>query len=117
MTPAGDPGSPVMPADGGQRVSDISAVPEQYLRSPGAASCIQVGGLGADRLRTVDCVGPEEVVQLIQARDGRLVAEGVVWSAAVVEVKRADEGGVLAKEPANSGTATQTPTRQRSRSG
>ena len=38
-------------------------------------------------------VGPEEVVQLVEAGDGWLVAEGAVWSAAIVEVEPAGEGG------------------------
>jgi hypothetical protein len=29
-------------------------------------------------------VSPEEVVQLVEASDGRLVAEGAVWSAVIV---------------------------------
>ena len=39
-------------------------------------------------------VGPEEVVQLVEASYGWLVAEGAVWSAAIVEVQPAGEGGV-----------------------
>jgi hypothetical protein len=39
-------------------------------------------------------VGPEEVVQLVEAGDRWLVAEGAVWSAAIVEVESAGEGGV-----------------------
>ena len=39
-------------------------------------------------------VGPEEVVQLVEAGYGWLVAEGAVWSAAIVEVEPAGEGGV-----------------------
>src|SRR3954469_6509926 len=38
-------------------------------------------------------VRPEEVVQLVEASDGRLVAEGAVWSSAIVEVDPAGEGG------------------------
>ena len=34
-------------------------------------------------------VGPEKVVQLVEAGDGWLVAEGAVWSAAIVEVQPA----------------------------
>jgi hypothetical protein len=39
-------------------------------------------------------VGPEKVVQLVEAGDGWLVTEGAVWSAAIVEVEPAGEGGV-----------------------
>ena len=39
-------------------------------------------------------VGPEKVVQLVEAGDGRLVAEGAVWSSGVVPVEPAGECGV-----------------------
>lgn len=39
-------------------------------------------------------VGPEEIVQLVEASDGRLVAEGAVGSSGVVPVEPAGEGGV-----------------------
>jgi enoyl-CoA hydratase/carnithine racemase len=38
-------------------------------------------------------VRPGEVVQLVEASDGRLVADGAVWSSAIVEVDPAREGG------------------------
>jgi hypothetical protein len=51
-------------------------------------------GRRARRQRLV--VGPEEVVQLVEAGDGWLLAEGAVWSAAIVEVDPAGErGGAL----------------------
>ena len=39
-------------------------------------------------------VGPEEVVQFVEAGDGWPAAEGAVWSAAIVEVQPAGESGV-----------------------
>ena len=38
-------------------------------------------------------VRPEEVVPLVEASDGRLVADGAVWSLAIVEVQPAGERG------------------------
>jgi hypothetical protein len=39
-------------------------------------------------------VGPEQVVQLVEAGDGWLVAEGAVWSAAIVKLQPAGERGI-----------------------
>jgi catechol 2,3-dioxygenase-like lactoylglutathione lyase family enzyme len=47
------------------------------LTPPGSACSIALG------------VGPEEVVQLVEAGDGWLVAEGAVWSSGVVPVEPA----------------------------
>ena len=56
-----------------------------------AAALVPVGSVVAvERL----AVSPEEVVQLVEASDGRLVAEGAVGSSGVVAVKPASEGGV-----------------------
>src|SRR3954464_4074749 len=51
------------------------------------------GGRGINHL----VVGPGRVVKRVEASDGRLVAEGAVWSAAIVEVDPAGQrGGALA---------------------
>jgi hypothetical protein len=45
--------------------------------------------------RSLPAVGPEEVVQLVEAGDGWLVIEGAVWSSGVVPIQPAGEGGAV----------------------
>ena len=45
------------------------------------------------RARGLLAVGPSQVVQLVEASDGRLVAEGAVWAAMVVGPEPAVKGG------------------------
>jgi hypothetical protein len=55
--------------------------------------CLDLGASLDATARGLD-VRPEEVVQLVEASDGRLVAEGAVWSSAIVEVEPAGQRGV-----------------------
>ena len=57
------------------------------LRAAGAAAIWRCH-VGLDR----PSVGPEEVVQLVEALDGGLAAEAAVWSSSIVEVEPAGEG-------------------------
>ena len=57
-----------------------------------AGGPIGTGGVLVRRSSAALAVSPEEVVQLVEASDGRLVAEGAVWSAAIVEVRASRRG-------------------------
>ena len=72
-------------------------VPVEYQQYPGLSHVEAAGPFLAYVIPYLAArldVGPEEVVQLVEASDGWLVAEGAVWSAAIVIVKPAGEGGV-----------------------
>ena len=68
----------------------VHAIPTRPLRRSERAQQRQHHGVGQRQLS----VGPEEVVQFVEAGDGWLVAEGAVWSAVIVEVQPAGQCGV-----------------------